>query len=148
MRVGAAWGDVCILNISARGLGLQAATPPEKGDYIELRRGTHVIIARVAWTNKHRFGVHTQDRLPIEQIINEPDKSQVVQSGASELVAERRSNPRPLHERHQQSRIASRAMEFACFVVLGVSAATVAFSAVNDRLGSPLSRISAALAAK
>ena len=147
MRVGATWRDVCILDISPRGLGLQAASPPDKGGYIEVRRGRHVIVARVVWTNKHRFGVRAQDRLPIEQIIAEPDKSQAPSASVTEIVADRRSAPRPASVRHEQSRMASRTMEFAWFAVIGISVATIAFGAVEERLGRPISRISTALAA-
>lgn len=40
MRTGASWGDVCLLNLSSRGVLAQAAVPPPKGAYIEVRRGT------------------------------------------------------------------------------------------------------------
>lgn len=50
MRTGVSWHDVCILNLSAHGVGLQAAEPPARGTYVEIRRGPHVIVARVAWS--------------------------------------------------------------------------------------------------
>ena len=148
MRNGASWGDVCILNISSRGLGLQAANPPGRGSYVEIRRGQEIIIACVVWTKQHRFGVRAQDMLPIEQIIDEPDRSLPAQPTARETFVERRSGCRPQNARHEHSRVVARAMEFACIAILGASAATAAFAAVDDTLGGPLSRISAALAAK
>ena len=62
MRNGTAWSDVCLVNLSSRGAGLQCATPPIPGSYVELRRGNNVvIIGRVAWRHGHRFGIRTQD---------------------------------------------------------------------------------------
>ena len=45
MRSGASWHDVCILNLSLHGAGIQALEPPARGSYVEIRRGSHVIIA-------------------------------------------------------------------------------------------------------
>jgi len=36
-------------NVSARGVRGQCPAPPERGDYVEVRCGAHVIAARVAW---------------------------------------------------------------------------------------------------
>ena len=48
MRSGVSWHDVCILNLSRRGLGIQAAEPPQRGAYVEIRRGKHVILGLAA----------------------------------------------------------------------------------------------------
>lgn len=64
MRSGAGWSDVCVVNASTRGVGLQAANPPEPGHYVEIRRGANLLlIGRVIWTKGHRFGVNTQPGL-------------------------------------------------------------------------------------
>lgn len=38
IRVGASWHDVCILNLSRRGVGIQSADPAGSGTYVEIRR--------------------------------------------------------------------------------------------------------------
>src|SRR5512141_1251257 len=76
LRIGAAWRDACILDLSTRGLMIQANEPLRGGSYIEIRRGQHVIIARVMWTRDRRCGLLTQDPLSTEAIIAEPDRSQ------------------------------------------------------------------------
>lgn len=148
MRVGASWGDVCILNISSRGLLLQAATPPPRGTYLEVCRGRHVIVARVAWTKHHRLGVRTQEALPVEQIIEEPDSSTAEHPKAAPIAAavERRSSPRNLQVRHQKSRVVARTMEFACIAIFAATAAVMAFEMLEKTFARPLPHVSAALA--
>ena len=145
MRVGASWNDVCILNISPRGLSMQASAPPPPGTYLEVRRGEHEIMACVVWVNHHRFGVRTQDVLAIEYIINQPDRSEAAPS-PDEPIPERRQAPRSAAERHESSRLLSRAMEFAVMGVFAASAAVVTFSTVAEVLQRPLADTSAALA--
>lgn len=147
MRVGASWVDVCILNISPRGLGMQCAVAPTRGSYVEVRRGAHVMIGCVAWSNGHRFGLRTQDLLVIDTIIREPDKSASNDPGppAAARPIERRARPRTTQDRHDGSRTIGRALEFACVAVFGISAALVVFQSVAQALGQPLAQVSSAL---
>ena len=57
IKAGATWHDACILNISSRGMLMQAGVPPVRGSYLEIRRGPVLVVARVMWTKQHRFGV-------------------------------------------------------------------------------------------
>ena len=57
MLSGASWHDICILNCSLHGLGIQAPQSPARGSYVEIRRGRQTIVARVAWSKGHRAGV-------------------------------------------------------------------------------------------
>lgn len=61
MRVEGRWTDVCIRDISSRGLLVQAAVAPVRGDYIEIFRADRAIVGRVVWNKDRRFGVQTQD---------------------------------------------------------------------------------------
>jgi hypothetical protein len=148
MRIGAAWNDVCILNISPRGLSMQAAAPPPRGTYLEVRRGHHEILARVVWVNHHRFGVRTQDVLAIDDIVNQPDRSAApADAVAAGAIPDRRQSKRSLAERHEDSRMLSRAMEFGMIGIVAASGAVAAFGTVADAL-EPLGQVSAALAPK
>ena len=147
MRMGASWGDVRILNISSRGLMLHCAKTPAKGSYLELRRGRHAIVARVVWCSDQYFGVQTQDRLIVDSIIREPDYSAA--TGASGPPVERRSPDRHrLQRRHESSKSAGRAVEFACLAIAGVSAAMVGYAIIEETLTAPLAKATAALARK
>ncbi len=144
MRIGASWNDVCILNISPRGLAMQAAAPPPRGTYLELRRGEHEIMACVMWATDHRFGVRTQDLLVVDDIIHQPNRSAATSPGAE--TNDRRGTQRNSAERHESSRMLSRAMEFAVLGVFAVSAAVVTFGTVVEALQQPLADATAALA--
>jgi hypothetical protein len=139
MRSPAGWSEVCIVNISPRGLQLQSAEPPPRGAFLEVRRGSHTIIATVAWAKQHRFGVRTQDTLPVDEIIAGVTAAVAPSNdtGSAERI-ERRSQPRPSGERHETNRRRARAMEFACAILFGLGAGTIAFEAVADLFARPL----------
>jgi hypothetical protein len=147
MRAGAAWSDACILNMSPRGLGLQAPTAPPKGSYVKLRRGAHVLVGRVIWSKYHRFGVRTQDRVPLERLIKEPENASadMASARAASEFTERRAARRPASARHDDSRMVGRMLQFGSVVVLGACAALIASGGVGSALAEPLSRISTAL---
>lgn len=150
MRLGARWGDVSILNISSRGLMIHSAEAPERGTYLEVRRGCHAIIARVVWTDNQRFGVRTQEPLSVEAIIREPDLSEAGAGRAENCgpIERRVSERRRLSERHEHSRMFGRAVEFACLGIAGGTAALACYGLVAESFSRPLSQVTAALAPK
>lgn len=142
MRAGASWGDACILNLSSRGMGLQAASPPGRGSYVELRRGRHVIVARVIWINGHRFGIRAQDSIPVDSVIAEPDLS-AANDEAPAAHLERRIAPRT-GENHDGSQTISRAIQFGFVLTLGASAGLALFDGVRQAFAKPLANATAA----
>ena len=142
MRSGVSWHDVCVLNLSAHGVGIQAAEPPARGTYVEIRRGPHVIVARVAWSKGHRAGLRSQDPIFIQSIVK--DTAAAPPQVAGQPV-ERRRAPRTAQQGHDRSRWLGRAMEFVCFALVAGAVALTAFGSVEQALARPLSQISAAL---
>lgn len=142
MRAGASWSDACILNMSSRGMLVHAPTVPSRGSYLEIRRGGYVIVARVVWANDNRFGVQTQDVVPADDLIRDPDGAvQAVRKDAAGFV-ERRAVPR---QRHESSRWRGRALEFGTFAMLGGIAATLMLGAMGELLARPLALVETAL---
>lgn len=143
MHDGNAWCDANILDVSSRGLSLLTANPPPDGAYIEVRRGTHLIVGRVIWAKAGRFGVRTQDRLAINSLVGDglPDSQST--DASDELAVERRARPRSerLEWRHAQSREKGRAMQFACIAGFGFILAACAYEAVRETLSRPLSDV-------
>src|SRR5438309_3539610 len=70
VRSGAQWGDACILNVSSRGLLIHSAWPVVEGSTVEILRGEQLITARVMWCEAGRFGLHSDERLPVEDILS------------------------------------------------------------------------------
>lgn len=144
MRCGASWSDACILNLSKRGMLVQSPEAPSRGSYLEIRRGSHVIVARVVWANSNRFGIRTQDDIPAEELIEDREKPAPAQGTGGVPCYERRARPRTNHS-HEASRWRSRAMEFGTMAIAGSAAAYLVFGAVSDSLGRPLAAVSQAL---
>ena len=145
MRSGVSWHDVCILNLSVHGVGIQAAEPPARGTYVEIRRGSQVIVARVAWARGHRAGLRSQDAIFISAIVNDVGSAASAHRTIGGAGIERRSAPRMALQRHESSRLVGRAMEFACLGLVAAALALTAFGSVEQALARPLSQISAAL---
>jgi len=147
MRVGGAWHDACIVNVASRGLGLQAARPPQRGDYVEICRGVHVVIGQVVWRSDRRFGVRTQRTIPICSLINEPDRSALLAQSAlvGRPLPERRLTPRDSFAA-EASRHRGRAMQFAMIALGTACVASFLGAAAHDALARPLAAVNSALA--
>lgn len=147
MRHGDAWSDASILNLSSRGLLLHTPSPPDRGTYVEVRRGAHVIVGRVVWAQADRFGVRAQDRLAIDSLVANASPDGIAERGRGEGAVERRAAPRsePLEWRHSQSREKGRALQFALTAGFGFVMAACAYDAVSDSLSKPLSRVASQL---
>ena len=145
MRSGVSWHDVCILNLSVHGVGIQAAEPPARGTYVEIRRGSQMIVARVAWAKGHRAGLRSQDAIFINAIVNDIGSAASAPRVIGGTPIDRRSAPRAVSQRHDSSRLVGRAMEFACFGLVAAVLALTAFGSVEQALANPLSQISDAL---
>lgn len=110
-----------------------------RGTMVELRRGDHVIVARVVWREGARAGLQASERVPVEEIMT------LGQAGALQLTArpaERRKAPR-LAER---SRMRGRAIEFAGLLAIGVPLAGAGMAMVKAALAPPLAAVAVALA--
>ena len=57
--------DVCILDVSTRGLLATTASPPVRGDFIEIEFGGHSLVGHVKWSGQRRFGIVFQDRISV-----------------------------------------------------------------------------------
>jgi hypothetical protein len=57
--------DVCIRDISSRGMLLQASAPPQRGTCVEIWCSGHQIVGVVHWCKDRRFGVRLRDRINV-----------------------------------------------------------------------------------
>ena len=126
-------------------MGIQTARPPVRGTFVEICRGSQVIVSRVVWSKGHRAGLRSQDAIQVTALVKEPIVAQPPSRCAVGQPIERRSAPRRVLERHDRSRLAGRAMEFLGLVIFVGAAAVTAFGAVERALAQPLSRIFASL---
>jgi hypothetical protein len=149
LRHGDAWSDANILNLSSRGLLLHASSPPTRGTYVEIRRGSHIIVGRVVWAEADRFGVRAQDALAINSLVSNGSPIGQAANDPGTASVERRAQPRSdaIEWRYARSGNRSRAFQFFFIAGLGFILAACAYEAVREALLQPLSIASTQLAA-
>lgn len=147
VRSGSLWCDARIINLSKRGIGLTSATPPDAGTYIEIRRGAHIMIARVIWVNGLRFGVHTQDPVSVDSLVHARDSAGATdsQQTGSTPLAECRRTSREWIAKRDHSRAFGRFIEFAFIAMLAASAAVAGLGLIGQVLQHPLAQVQDAL---
>ena len=141
MRIVASWNDVCILNISSRGLLVYSTGAAEPGSFVEIRRGGQLVIARVIWRENQRMGLCSPDPVPVDAIISNRALETAVQLCGNEAELERRQTPR----NPDRSRARARAAEFLTMVLIGTAMAGAAAVYVQRALAKPLAAVSTAL---
>ena len=141
MKAGAGWHDTCILNVSSRGMLMQAGIPPVTGSYLEIHRGALVIVARVVWTRSHRFGVRSQDPLSLEAIIG----ATPVSPENCAATVDRRRVERPRLPVDERSRSQGRLIEYGFAAALAIAAAVFAAGQVYSLLARPIDALDLAL---
>ena len=147
MRVGASWSDVCIRNMSSRGLLVETATPPAQAVYVEIRRGPSVIVARCVWVREDRCGLRTQERMTIDELDNQSTKikAQFVESAWAQSGIDRRSPNRASEIRLDQNSMPARISEFAVIALFGGLLAYVAAASLQEAFARPISVATAAI---
>ena len=142
LRTGAQWTDTCILNISSRGLLIHSGRAAPEGTTVELRRGEHVIVARVMWRDGARLGLQCDDRLPVEQIMSLGQSQSLQLTASNNRTGERRQQPRT---NVIDARLRGRTMEFVSVGVIAASLALTIWSMAEQALARPMAAVSAAL---
>ena len=97
MRAGAGQIDVCIRDVSSRGMLIQAGVPPPRGTYVEIMRPGYSVTGRVIWSKHHTFGIQSRDTIRIASVLerrsaSRPGSPPLDQSGEPVRPAQR-ANP-------------------------------------------------------
>lgn len=142
IRRDSGWIDANIRNMSSRGLMLEIKNPPAKGSFIELRRGSVVIVGQVRWADDNCCGVRTQDRISAGQLKTAYDNCGP--GKATEAVGvDRRAAVRVLtpQEVAERSRMQSMLFQRAVMVAGVVCGAIFIMSLAFDLLNVPMAAI-------
>lgn len=139
VRVGPAWADGRILNISSRGLMVQLSRPVERGKWIELREGSHSIVGEVVWRSGSKAGIRSDVAIAIEEWLAKSDPQ--VERVSQAHPVERRSAAR----RHERSRTLAHRIEFAAIGAIGLAIAVSMSLATIATLAAPLAKANEAL---
>ncbi len=151
MRLESQWRDVVIHNVSSRGLMAGCDQPPAVGSYVEIRRGTIVIVGRVQWNKGRFFGMRSQDRLSVKALIDEPRlANRPAQRSDGNAESDRRAERRLAHEAQmarkvERSRSFASMFQFVVLVLVGLTMAGIAAHSVYGMLSAPAQAIENAL---
>lgn len=126
MRVGAAESDVCIRDMSARGMLVQANAPPGRGTLVVIDCEGWPVPGQVIWCGDRRFGIQTRDTLDVDWFLERLNRLDAKwEAPAAPRV--RAGAPRP--RSHAESRATSRTLQFA--TIVGACAAGAAAIALT-----------------
>lgn len=70
MRAGGLPANICIRDISSKGMMIHSGASPPRGTYVEIVTPSQTIVGRVVWGNDFRFGIQTRERLQIDMMIS------------------------------------------------------------------------------
>ncbi len=61
--------EMCIVDVSTRGLLATAARPPMRGEFVEITVGRNSLTAQVKWAGERRFGLSLRERVSIAAMV-------------------------------------------------------------------------------
>ena len=140
MRAGGPRIDVCVRDVSSRGMMIQMRDPPARGTYVDVDCAGHQVVGIVVWRRDHRFGVQSCERINVSALRRGLPESALAPSRApfrpSALPARRAGTARALAGRMEFAVIAMlAAMLVAGLGVTVFETLSRPFAAVSDVLG-------------
>jgi len=148
MRKGDGWSDVTICNLSPRGAMAKALTPPEKGEFVELRCGSSSIVGHVRWSQGVRFGIRAQDQIDIRGLLAEQRGERKAPNADRRSAAREALAAKPLPKAvstEQSSQTFARVFDWGVLAIVGIAGAGLVGSQVYSVLSAPMVEIQSAL---
>jgi hypothetical protein len=139
MRAEGPRADVCVRDISSRGLMIQANSPPPRGTYVDIDCAGHQIVGIVVWRRGHRFGVNSCERIDVPALARQlpPGIASPRYGKGSVHVATARAIP--------QGRPSGGRMEFAVVALLAAVLVGALGVTAFQTLSRPFAAVSAVL---
>ncbi|MEO1969455.1 MAG: PilZ domain-containing protein [Sphingomonadaceae bacterium] len=136
MRGSSNWADVHIKNVSLKGLMAEMPNPPSRGRYIEIRRGTHILVGAVVWSRGSHFGVSLSDAIDVEGLAKGVTPAN---SGERRNSVRRSEKTRALVLTSPSDwRWLGKAFERVSLTLVGATLAFLAASMVFETVDSPM----------
>lgn len=142
------WRDVTVCNVSSRGMMLRSEDPPDRNAFVEIRHRNACIVGRVIWSRGTCFGIRTQDRVDLCELLSQSPPA------PRKLDVERRLSPRsespslfqmralPLED---SSRVFARLLDW-CAIVFAVALGAIFVADIaSEALQEPLGEVRHAL---
>lgn len=61
--------DVCIIDVSTRGILATAANPPQRSEIVEIALGNNFLTGQVKWSGDRRFGIALRERVSVAAMV-------------------------------------------------------------------------------
>lgn len=145
MRCGGPKVDICIRDVSPRGMLLQSSAPPPRGTFVEIVQGGLPIVGQVIWMKDRKFGISTRDVIDLAALTQDEGKPGAQPRAAA--ISKKQAFKPTVNAGYsfENSRHSAKAIQFASVVAVIVCAAgTIAF-VLHDRLSSAVANVSAHL---
>jgi Flp pilus assembly pilin Flp len=136
MRAGGPQTEVCIRDVSARGMLIQADHAPARRSYVEIIVNGQAIAGRVIWAKDRRFGVATREQIDMAAV-QRGARAALVAAERPRLPGTRAARADARHSFERSRRVAT-ALQFGFLVAAGAAAATAAAVTVHGSLAGTL----------
>ena len=135
--------DVCIRDLSAHGMMLQAANPPKRGSYVEIFAGYGDVVGRVVWVGERKFGIVTRERIIVSRFLGEGGSGGGAPIRAIGRAGARQAN---MADAASDARLLGRSIDFsliaAAAVFLVVLVGGIAYTILSSSMTSVSTTIS------
>ena len=132
--------DVCIIDISTRGVLATSDFPPRRGDFVELQIGRNHLAGQVKWTGEHRFGISLRERVSVAAMAEGGSAPVALQRSVGQARARRSTGDALLGN----PQMLGRMFDFTLRVVGVICVGYIAF----DTIGDVFAPVSAAMQAR
>ena len=131
--------DICILDASTRGLLAMTASPPKRGEFVEIVIGNHRLLGLVKWAAARRFGVALHDRISVIALASGEAGSLTLEKRQARQARETRRVGAP------DGAVFAQRIQFALLAALGLAGAWLLMEFASDGL-APLADAKHAMA--
>ena len=132
--------DVCIIDISTRGLLATTANPPSRGDFVELTVGRNQLVGHITWAGEHRFGIGLQERVSVAALLEGGNRAVSLRANAANARA-------GSSDQYANSGLIAKAAQYAALIALAGGAA-FAISQITSKSMEPVDDVAVAMHAE
>lgn len=125
--------DICILDLSSRGMLATTKFPPARGEFVEVLLGRVSHVGHVKWASEHRFGIALRDKIDAKAV----ERGEIAK-GRAKLAAPHPSPNLKADVRFKQAeaRRTAQAVNFLIALAASVTVAVGFGSAVKNQFGA------------
>ncbi len=124
LRAGGPARDICIRDISSRGMLIHDPNPPRRGTYVEISSANQcMVVGRVVWSKDDRFGIVTSDPLNVQAIIRQTASKDDAASGQAFTAHQHKRHAERIRSSQESSRQIGGMLQFGTFILLFGAAA-------------------------